>query len=353
MPAGASLTGSMRRALVEPRGGVRLESAAIPEPGPRDVLVRSVFVGVCGSDTHALAGHHPFLDGPYVAGHEAVGVAVSVGDEVEGVAPGMRVILKPNLACGACRNCREERGNACADLSWVGCDTSGRWPGAMADYFVAPASNLFPVPDEVDDATAALVECLGTPVHAMRIAGDLRGAKVAVLGAGTIGALCVVAAVDAGAGAVVVTDVDASKLSRAVRIGASAAIDASTSDVPTEIRLALGGPADVVVDCVTTARSFEEGIGSVRKAGTLLVVGVPNGPTSLPMHLVQDWEIRVQGCAAYTAEDIEKAIEIAARGQLPTQELLSGTFPLTRVADAFESASSGKSGKVLIAPDAL
>ncbi len=342
--------GSMRRALVEPTAGVRLQSAPVPAPGPGQVLVRSTLVGLCGSDTHALAGHHPFLNGPYFPGHEAVGVVVTPGAGVADLHPGTRVILKPNLACGTCPNCAADRGNACSTLAWVGCDTSGQWPGAMADYFIAPASNLFVVPDSVDNATAALVECLATPVHAMRIAGNLTGATVAVLGAGTIGALCVVAALHAGAEKVVATDLEQSKLERATRLGAAAAIQASGPTVAAEIREALAGPADVVVDCVTSPASFAQGLEAVRKTGTLLVVGVPAGDTVVPMHLVQDWEIRIQGCAAYTAQDVETALAIATQGGLPTQELISGYFRLSELEQAFEAASADSSGKVLIAP---
>lgn len=347
---GGVQAGSMQRALVSPTKEVRLEYAPIPTPDKGQVLVKSSLVGLCGSDTHALAGMHPFLDGLYIPGHEAVGVVESPGADVNELHPGTRVILKPNLACGECTNCTAGRNNACDTLSWVGCDTSGRWPGAMANYFVAPATNLFVVPDSVDDETAALVECLATPVHAMRIAGDLAGATVAILGAGTIGALCIVAALHAGAKKVVITDIEKSKLARAKRVGAHSVIDASGTDVAEEIRQTLGGPADVVADCVTSESSFSQGLHSLRKAGTLLVVGVPKGDTVMPLHLVQDWEIRVQGCAAYTAEDIETALAIAAGGGIPTRELLGSRFPLADIQQAFEVASTDHSGKVLVAP---
>src|SRR5665647_93999 len=129
----------MLRALVEPGLGVRLEEVLVPEPRAGEVLVRSTLVGICGSDTHALAGHHPFLTAPYVPGHEATGVVVSFGAEVYGFALGQRVLLKPNVACGACANCLAGRTNTCESLAWIGCDSSRVLAGAMAEYFVAPA----------------------------------------------------------------------------------------------------------------------------------------------------------------------------------------------------------------------
>jgi threonine dehydrogenase-like Zn-dependent dehydrogenase len=379
--AATRTTRSMRRALVEPRAGVRLEDADVPVPAPGQVLVRSTLVGICGSDTHALAGQHPFLNSAYSPGHEAVGIVSALGEGVNALAIGQRVILKPNVSCGACQNCSAGRTNACEQLSWVGCDPSRHWSGAMAEFFVAPASNLYPVPDTVDDQTAALVECLATPVHAAVLAGrageaaiehkrtgrrqsgdggaglssavlagDLTGSRVVVLGAGTIGVLCVVAALHAGAQHVVVTDLDEGKLARALRIGAHGAVSASHPDVNERVTAAMGGPADVVLDCVASERSFAQSVALLRRAGTLAVVGVPARDAVLPMPLIQDWEIRIQGCAAYTEADVVTAIDIAAAGGIPTGEIVSATYDLEQIADAFAAATSDSSGKLLVSP---
>ncbi|WP_434811957.1 zinc-dependent alcohol dehydrogenase [Microbacterium sp. bgisy189] len=350
-PASDLPTGTFRRAVSIPLDGVHLEDAATLIPKPDEVLVHSSVVGICGSDTHALAGAHPFLTSAYVPGHEAVGVVAGWGENVDGFTVGQRVILKPNVSCGSCVNCLTNRSNACEQLTWIGCDPSQQWSGAMATEFVAPARNLFAVPEGVDDRTAVLVECLATPVHAARIAGDLRGAHVVVLGAGTIGVLCVVAALHAGAASVVVTDMDTGKLERARRVGARGAVLASAPDVNEQVLNALGSPtADVVLDCVANERSFAQSIALLRRAGTLVVVGVPPRDASLPMPLIQDWEIRVQGCAAYTEADVRTAIDIAADGGLPTDEIISQVFGLEAVADAFAAATNDSSGKVLIVP---
>jgi len=340
----------MQRAVAEPLVGVRLETTSVPSPGPGQLLVRSTLVGICGSDTHAVAGHHPFLNGAYVPGHEAVGVVAVRGDETGRIPVGQRVLLKPNVVCGTCVNCRAGRSNACENLTWIGCDPSRHWSGAMAQYFVAPEGNLYPVPDGMDDPTATLVECLATPVHAARIAGDLTGARVVVLGAGTIGVLSVVAALEAGAADVVVTDMEQSKIDRAVRIGARGGVLAGEDGLDDAVRKLLGGPVDVVFDCVGNERSLAQGVGLLRRAGTLLIVGVPPRPGTMNLPVIQDWELRVQGCAAYTEADVETAIRIAASGRLPTGEIVSGTYPLADTAVAFERAAADSSGKVFVAP---
>lgn len=342
---------TFRRAVSIPTDGVHLEDAVSLVPQPNEVLVHSSIVGICGSDTHALAGSHPFLTSTYIPGHEAVGVVAGWGEDVSGFTVGQRVILKPNVSCGTCVNCLAGRSNACEKLTWIGCDPSQQWSGAMATEFVAPAQNLFAVPEGMDDRTAVLVECLATPVHAARIAGDLTGAHVVVLGAGTIGVLCIIAALAAGAKSVVVTDMDEGKLQRALRIGAHGAVLASAADVNEQVLQALGNPtADVVLDCVANERSLAQSVALLRRAGTLVVVGVPARDASLPMPLIQDWEIRVQGSAAYTEADVLTAIDIADRGGLPADEIVSQVFDLEHVAEAFAAATNDSSGKVLILP---
>ena len=339
----------MKQAFAESIGNLIVREVEKPEPGPNEVRVATLLAGICGSDLHAVAGQHPLLYPQYVPGHEAVGVVDALGPGVTSPAVGTRVLLKPNLQCGECVNCLAGRDNACQVLAWVGCDPSGTHPGAMADYFLVRPSNLFAVPDDVSDEQAALVEPLATPMHAARIAGDLSGAKVVVMGAGSIGILMLVAALSAGAAAVVVTDLDSSKRDRAVRLGAVAAVDGASATFTDEVLAALDGPADVIFDCVAMEVSARQWTSIVRRAATIVIVGVPPRDFVVPMPLIQDWELRVQGSAAYTESDIKAAL--AAGGSIPVDEIVSGVFPLSESTEAFEAANQPTSGKVLLRPD--
>src|SRR5665811_413256 len=341
---------TMMRVVAEQIGRVGVSEVSVPEPGPGQVLVRTALAGICGSDTHAVAGHHPLLSPPYYPGHEATGTVAEVGPGVASPTVGQRVMLKPNVSCGECVNCQAGRTNACQDRRWIGCDPSGALPGAMADYLLAPAGNLYAVPDEVTDRQAVLVECLATPVHAARIAGDLSGLRVVVLGVGTIGLFAVLAARRAGAGTIVVTDLDAQKRERALRHGADGAVDAVAEGFADAVQAGLGGPADVVFDCVANERSVLQAVSVLRRSGTLLVVGVPPRDFSLPMPLVQDWELRIQGCANYTEEDVVTALGMAR--DLPEEEIISDRFPFAEAALAFELAARNTSGKVVVGPGA-
>lgn len=339
----------MRQVLVAGLNDVMVVESPVPEPGPGEVRVAVTLAGICGSDTHAVAGHHPLLPPPYLPGHELVGTVDKVGTAADPTLHGTRAVVKPNVDCGDCVNCRAGRTNACLTLQWIGCDPTGALPGGMAGYVIAPERNVFPVPDEVSDHDAVLVECLATPIHAARLAGDLTGARVVVIGAGTIGLLSVVAAQQAGAAVVVVSDPVPAKRERARRIGADVAVDAGVTDFAASVHEALGGPADVVFDCVGIESSVRQAVEVLRRAGTLLVVGVPPSDVLVPLTLVQDWELRVQGCANYTAEDISAAIALAADGGLPGEEIVSAAYPVEEAAAAFAAAALGTSGKVVLA----
>lgn len=338
----------MKRVFVEALNNVVTVDADVPEPTETQAVIRLLAAGVCGSDTHAVAGEHPLLPPPYYPGHEAVGVVEREALDGSGPAAGTRVVLKPNLPCGTCVNCEAGRTNACQSLRWIGCDPPGDYPGAMAEYFLAPTANLYPVPDGVSDEQAALVECLATPVHAVRIAGNVEGSRVLVQGAGTIGILALQAARAAGAAVVVVSDLDEDKRERALRLGARAGIDPLAEDFSAQVLQAAGGHVDVIFDCVANAKSAAQWTGVLRRAGTVSIVGVPARDYSLPMPLIQDWEIRVQGSASYTEADVRAAMEMAK--EIPAEEIVTDRFALTDAAAGFERAADFATGKVLITP---
>ena len=333
----------MRRVVVHP-GRIAVEDAEVPAPGPGEALVRTLAVGVCGSDLHAARGRHPFVPLPYRPGHEVVGVIEAVGS-AGGQAPGQRVIVEPDLPCWTCKMCTTGRENLCENLQFFGC---GYAQGGMADYFTLAANRLHPVPDTLDDHTAALIEPLSTPVHAVRLAGDVAGRSAAVLGAGTIGLFTLAVLRAHGARKVVITDPNLAKRERAMALGADAAIDARTPDVAGQVRDVLGGSADIVFDCVAIQSSIDQAIVMADKGGTVVVVGVPAREVTIPLPIVQDHQIRIQGSATYLPEDYAESADLLGRGTVRKADFVTATRPLDQVAEAFELAASGHHVKVLV-----
>lgn len=344
------MTQLIRRVLVRSLDDIVVEKATAPVPGNDELLVRPTVVGVCGSDTHAAAGHHPFIDLPYHPGHEAVGVVVATGRGDEDFAPGDRVIVEPNLYCGHCPQCRSGRYNICQELKVFGCQT----PGALADLFTIPAGRVHHVPDGMTDLQAVLVEPLATPVHAVAKAGDLTGRTVVVLGAGPIGLFTLIAARHAGAERIVVTDLQQGKLDRALRLGADAALPADASDLIALAQQALGGPADVVFDCVAREQSMAQATDLVAKGGQVVVVGVgAAGTTPVRLDLVQDREIRIEGTLMYTTDDYRVAMSLIVSGDFDTAEIITATYPLEEAAAAFSASLDPEHVKVLVTVDPL
>lgn len=344
----ATMTQPIRRVLVRSLDDIVVEKAPAPVPADGELLVRTTVVGVCGSDTHAAAGHHPFIDLPYHPGHEAVGVVVATGRGAGDFAPGDRVIVEPNLYCGRCAQCRSGRYNICRELKVFGCQT----PGALADLFTLPAGRAHRVPDAVTDVRAVLVEPLATPVHAVAKAGDLTGRTVAVLGAGPIGLFTLIAARHAGAERIVVTDLRQGKRDRALRLGADAALPADAPGLVSSAHAALGGPADVVFDCVAREQSMAQATDLVTKGGHIVVVGVgAAGTTPVRLDLVQDREIRIEGTLMYTSDDYRVALSLIASDTFDTAEIVTATYPLDDAAAAFRASLDPDQVKVLVTVD--
>jgi 2-desacetyl-2-hydroxyethyl bacteriochlorophyllide A dehydrogenase len=329
---------SMRRVVVT-ADGVQVVEAAVPEPGPREVLVRTVAAGVCGSDTHALHGRHPFITLPYAAGHEVSGV-VTAGP----LPAGTRVTVEPDLPCWSCKQCRAGRQNLCENLRFFGC---AHEQGGMAEFFTVDERRVHVIPDELDWRTAALIEPLSTPVHAIRLAGDVRDRAVAILGAGTIGLLLLTVARAHGARRIVMTARSAANRDRALRFGADAAVAPSADSV----RAALGESADVVFDCVAEQSTMNEAVALANKGGTVVVVGVPPAAVTIPLPILQDSQIRIQGSATYLPEDYTDAMDLLRTGTVAAADFVTRVRPLHEAAEAFQDAENGRHIKVLIAPD--
>lgn len=337
----------MRKVVLEAPETIVVVEAPEPTPRPGDALVRSERVGICGSDLHAYHGLHPFISLPVVPGHEVVGVVEAVGAGVTEVAPGDRVILEPNIVCGQCEHCRSGRYNLCDNLTVIGC--VGPLDGAMADRFITPAQRLIKVDPRLSLSGAAMVEPLATGTHAVRVADGTAGKRVAVLGLGTIGLLTMQAAKAGGATTIVGTDLRPANRERALTVGAFAVFDPRDEGVVDAMRTRLGGRADVVFDCVAFQSTMDQAIWLTHKGGTVIVEGVPERDVTVPLAIIQDREIRIQGTAMYTREDMLSAMELIATGKVDADALVTKTVPLVDAAAGFAAADSGNEVKVHLA----
>ncbi len=325
---------------------VRLIEAPRPKPGPDELLVAVTLVGICGSDLHAYHGRHPFIELPVVPGHEFAGTVVEVGSQVSDFNPGQRVTVEPSLVCGVCYNCTHGRYNICEQLKVIGCQS----PGAMAEYLTVPASKALHLPDDVAWDQAVMVEPLAVAVHAARIAQFEPGAKLLVLGAGTIGLMVLQAVKAMGAGRVVVSDLLQDRLYMALGLGADAVVDPATNDLGAALDRALGPErADVIIECVGIAATARDAIRVARKGTRIVLAGVFEEEVPINLGLVQDRELELLGTLMYADDDFSTALEMLAQGKVRAEPLITHRFPMDQAALAFATAD-GRAGalKVLV-----
>lgn len=329
------MTISTLRAVVRAPHRIELEERELADPGPGEVLLRTLAVGICGSDLHVLEGLHPFVTLPVFPGHEVVAEVEAAGAGAEGWV-GRRVVLEPSLVCGACRNCRSGRYNICEHLAVMGFQA----PGGMGERFLAPADRLHGVPEAMSTDAAVLVEPVAVATHAMRMAGPVADRDVAVVGAGTIGLLCAQVARAHGVASLAVSDVDPGRRALAEGFGFQARNELAPATV------------DVALECVGVEGALQQAIASSRKGATVAVVGVYGADPRVQAGLVQDWELRLQGCLMYTAEDYREAIRLLEAGAIDVGRMISARYPLDEVEAAFERAAArGATLKVVIEPD--
>ena len=337
-----------RRVIVSSTDIVEVITEAVPLLEPGEALVEMSVSGMCGSDKAGVHSEHAFMKPPYYPGHEVVGVVVAVADGVYTVGVGDRVTIEPTLVCGHCKPCLHQMENLCENLEFFGC---GYREGGMADVFSAPAARLHKIPKTFSDFQAALIEPLATPVHAVRLAGDLAGKTVAILGAGTIGLLTLIAVRRAGAAKIVSTDMLAHKRDLALALGADAVVDAGVEDLAGVVRAELGESADVVFDCVANQATLGEAIKMAVKGGTVVVLGGPRKFASVDLPVIQEYQIRIQGAATYRWEDFDDAVDIIASDDFDAGRFITATFPLPRAAEAFAAIAAGGEVKILVVAD--
>lgn len=344
------------------REDVRLEEMDEPQPGPGQVTVDVALTGICGSDIHEYKGgpiaipltdNHPLTGehAPVVLGHEFSGRIKAIGEGVDHLQVGQRVAASAVISCGTCSSCSMGHHQLCATLGFHGLSGGG---GAFASVDVIGADLLHVLPDTVTDEVGALLEPLATGVHAVARSNIGAGASVLIIGGGPIGLLTVVAARAAGAEQVIVSEPSKARADAAARLGATTVLDPMAVDVVAEVRAVtneLG--VDAAFDAAAVATSFGTALGSLRPRGTLVNVAVWEQPTPLQPNALLFTEATITGALAYTHDEFDRAIEIAASGKYDLASLVSRQISLDDVvAEGFERLASalGDDIKVLVKP---
>ena len=321
--------------LIRPKE-VIIEEVDQPIPKENEVLIKVQNIGICGSDIHAYYGKHPYIHLPIVQGHEFSGEIAGLGSNLVDFNVGERVTVVPMLHCRRCTNCIKGEYNRCPELKYIGCQTTG----AMAEYIAVPADKVVFIPEEIDYEAGALIEPLAVGIHGTSIGNIRKNDKVVILGAGTIGLVTMLAARAAGAGYILIVDLDDKKLSLAQTLGADFMCNALNTKWWEVMEQSFGPDgANVIFECVGVPQTIREAVQYAPRGAKLVVIGVFSEKVSINIGFVQDHELQIRGVAGYTIRDFESAIKLITEKKISIhllKKLIMERFPLKKIKEAYK-----------------
>ncbi len=333
-----------------PAAGLELVDVPVPllEADSGDVLVEVSATGICGSDLHVddWTSSYAFITGsiPVTIGHEFVGVART------GPLAGRRVVVRPSVTCGVCAACAAGDHDGCERRRGIGMTRDG----AFARWVRVPARNCVPVPDALSDELAALTEPLTISMQALRIAGNVAGRRVLVMGPGTIGQGIAVLARRAGAAQVVVSGFDdEARFDALRRMGFDALVDVAGQPLAEGCGAHTGGALfDVVFEATGVPETIAQALPLLRRNGIVVVTGIHARPLALDLTPLVRNQHQLRGSFRPPESDWPLALELMGELDAVMRPMVSHVLPLSRAAEGFALAHAKAASKVLLKPEA-
>jgi len=257
----------MKAAIMDAPQQMRVGEWQTPDPKAGEVQVRIRAAGICAGDLYIYVGKNPYANYPRIAGHELCGIVEAIGEGVTNIRKGDLVVVEPFIGCGKCYACRVGKSNCCANLGLIGTNL----PGGYAEFVVAPAGNIHPVPEGLSPLEASFAEPLAIGVQACRRGDVQAGEYVLILGCGPIGLALIEVAKTRGA-RVVATDVSESRLKFARSLGIETI--GSGELVETVRQQTNGEGAAVVIEATGNPKAMEQTVELVASGGRIVIVGL-------------------------------------------------------------------------------
>ncbi len=339
---------------------IRVEAVPEPSPAGSEVKIKVTWCAICATDLHEYrdgpilvpaARPHPLTgkQAPITLGHEFSGEIVKLGSEVTGLSIGDRVCVNPLIYCNDCYWCWRGRYNECARLGTLGLGADG----ALAEYVVAPAYGCYKLPPTVTYEMGALSEPLAVAVRGCKRGGVSVGDTVAIVGAGPIGLLVLQVALAAGAGQVLVADLDQARRELALKLGATAVFNPQETDLGKEIsKLTDRIRADVAFECVGGPEPMKTAVSAVRRAGKIVLLGIAARPYEFDFNRILFQEKEIIPVQGYV-DEFPAAISLLANGRINVDAMVTGKIKLEDVvAKGFEALinNPAENIKILVSP---
>jgi L-iditol 2-dehydrogenase len=340
----------MRVGMYYSNSRVDVEEMPVPIVGPRDILVKVIASGICGSD---VLEWYRIKKAPLVLGHEVSGEIVEAGEEITKFKKGDRVFTTHHVPCDECRFCLTGHQTACQVFQ----AKNNFNPGGFSEYLKVSGKSIdtgtFLLPDEMSYEEGSFVEPLGTVVRGLRAIDLKPGNSLLVIGCGIAGLLMIKLARALGAGTIIATDIDHYRLEAAQRFGAQKTVPAD-ADIPDTIKkINHGRLADRVIVCAGALSAAKQALDSIERGGTILFFAVPNPGEALDVDLNPFWRNDVSFKTCYGAAPLDniQAIELIRAGNVDVRDMITHRFGLHEIAKGFKTASDGKNClKVIIRP---
>jgi 2-desacetyl-2-hydroxyethyl bacteriochlorophyllide A dehydrogenase len=333
----------MRAIVIEKPGDVRVDQVPDPEIGPADVLIKVAACGICGTDIHIIDGEFPPTTYPIIPGHEFGGTAIDIGETVVGIEVGDRVGVDPTLNCGACYFCQRGQGNLCERWNAVGV---GSHSGGFAECVAVPARCVYPIPDAMSFAEAALIEPVSCVIHGFHMLQPRPGDTFLIYGAGPMGLQNAQIARFSGASVVAIVDINPKRQAIARSFGFEV-VGASLD----EVRHVAPRGFDNVIEATGRTAVAERAIDAVIRRGKLLLFGVcPPGETAAyDAFRIYNQEITILGSMA-VLNSYGPAIDVISAGAVDASRMVTHTLPLTQFLGGVDLVRRGEGLKIQIDP---
>ena len=308
-----------------------LQIVDVPEPelSPDDVLIHVKACGICGSDVHGMDGSTGRRRPPIIMGHEAAGIITRTGAGVSEWKAGEHVTFDSTIYCGSCHFCRRGLINLCDNRRVLGvsCDEYSQ-NGALAEYIAVPQHILYRLPEGLSFEQAALIEPLSVAFHAVERTPMSLNDTAVVFGAGIIGLLLVQTLRIKGCGKIIAVDIDQCRLDMACRLGADVGFNPENCDVVREVQKITGDrSADRAFEAVGITTTIETAVATLRKGGSLTLVGNLSPVVEIPLQKIVAYEISLYGSCASQGE-YPACLDMIANGAIIVDQIISAVAPL-------------------------
>jgi L-iditol 2-dehydrogenase len=329
--------------------GIRqMEMRKVPDPvisNPKDVKIKMSVVGICGSDIHYYTRGNigsQVVKYPFTVGHEGAGLVVETGSAVKRLKPGDPIAIEPAMSCHECDQCLSGRHHTCRKLRFLGCP--GQAEGCLSEYIVMPEDSCFPLNRGLNTDHGALSEPLSIGIYSLKNAGDIKKARMAILGFGPIGMSVFLAAKARGAEKIYVTDKINARLDIARKEGAFFTGNPLKENIADTLKQKEPLGFDVVFECCGQQEALDQAVEVLKPGGRLIVVGIPEADRwSMSVDDTRRKEISIF-FVRREVDCVEPALNMMIKGKIKTGNMITHRFPFEKTKEAFDLVAAYADG---------